>query len=227
MFLARSIFLLLTGLTACTAGVLAYDDPVNLYGEQIRFEIRRQGKPVGSHVVSFERTGDAIRSRSAVHIAVDFLFFTAFRYRYESEALWRQGRFERFDVDIKDNGKSLRLTATHDGERTVISGTAGALTVPTSLHATEHWNAGILTQRQVLNTLTGKINNVVIRPGLTELVETERGPVAATVYHYSGDLVIDVWYDEKGRWVKMRFKGRDGSLIDYICRQCQGPEKVS
>lgn len=227
MFLARRVFLLLAALVVCATGVLAHDDPVNLYGEQIRFEIRRQGKPVGSHVVSFERTGDAIRSRSEVNIAVDFLFFTAFRYRYEAHALWRQGRFERIDVDIDDDGKSLRLTAVQDGERTLVSGTTGDLTVTTPLHATEHWNAGILTQRQVFNTLTGKVNNVVIQPGQTEWVETERGPVAATIYRYSGDLAIDVWYDEKRRWVKMRFKGRDGSQIEYVCRQCQGPEKMS
>ena len=227
MFLACRIFLILAGLNVCTPSVRAQDNPLNLYGEQIRFEIRRQGKPVGSHVVSFERAGGAIRSRSAVHLAVDFLYFTAFRYRFESHALWREGLFERIDVDIDDNGKKLRLAAIYDGERTSVSGTAGALTVPAPLQATEHWNAEILTQHQVFNTLTGKINNVAIRPGHTEWVETERGPVAATVYHYSGDLVIDVWYDERGRWVKMRFKGRDGSLIDYICRQCQGPEKAS
>ena len=54
------------------------------------------------------------------------------------------------------------------------------------------------------------------------MVATERGPVMATRYAYSGELQTEVWYDECGRWVKMRFAGRDGSIIDYVCRQCQG-----
>ena len=44
----------------------------------------------------------------------------------------------------------------------------------------------------------------------------------ATRYAYTGDLDNEVWYDDVGRWVKMRFKGRDGSTIDYVCRRCQG-----
>jgi len=54
-------------------------------------------------------------------------------------------------------------------------------------------------------------------------VETERGDVFATHYVYSGELDTEVWYDDEGRWVKMRFKGRDGSTIEYVCRRCQGP----
>ena len=47
--------------------------------------------------------------------------------------------------------------------------------------------------------------------------------MAATRYAYSGDLKADVWYDDAGRWVKLRFRGRDGSVIEYVCRRCQGP----
>jgi hypothetical protein len=39
-------------------------------------------------------------------------------------------------------------------------------------------------------------------------------------YRYSGELELDAWYSEAGRWLGMRFKGRDGSTIEYFCRNC-------
>jgi geranylgeranyl diphosphate synthase type II len=65
------------------------------------------------------------------------------------------------------------------------------------------------------------------RYGAREYVATERGQVPATYYRYTGDLLAELWYDDDGRWVKMRFKGRDGSMIEYVCRRCQGPDAVS
>ena len=37
---------------------------------------------------------------------------------------------------------------------------------------------------------------------------------------YQGHLHLDAWYDISGRWMGMRFKGRDGSTIEYRCRNC-------
>ena len=54
------------------------------------------------------------------------------------------------------------------------------------------------------------------------MVATERGGIPATHHAYTGDLSTEVWYDDAGRWVKMRFEAQDGSTIDYVCRRCQG-----
>ena len=55
-----------------------------------------------------------------------------------------------------------------------------------------------------------------------EPIMTERGEVMATKYLFSGELENTVWYDGAGRWVKMKFEGRDGIPITYNCRRCQG-----
>ena len=48
------------------------------------------------------------------------------------------------------------------------------------------------------------------------------GPMARQGY----DLQL-TWYDEEGRWVKLRCRAKDGSMIDYICRQCQAPTTIT
>ena len=60
-----------------------------------------------------------------------------------------------------------------------------------------------------------------------EPIPTERGDVVASRYSYTGDLAdTEVWYDDVGRWVKLRFLGRDGTPIEYACRRCQGGDKA-
>ena len=45
--------------------------------------------------------------------------------------------------------------------------------------------------------------------------------IDATLYRYTGDLDTEVWYDDEGRWVRMRFKAKDGSVITYQCEVCR------
>ena len=88
---------------------------------------------------------------------------------------------------------------------------------------TNHWNNTVLGHVRVLNTLTGNVNKVKLVPKGQEMIFTERGDVSANRYAYTGDLEdTEVWYDELGRWVKLRFLGRDGTPVEYVCQKCLG-----
>lgn len=223
----RAASLALSLLIAAGVGcdsAFALPDPTALYGHKIVFDVERKGAVIGRHTVHFERTDAGLTSRSEVEMAVNLLFFRAFHYRYRADAHWRGGTLHFLAVDIDDNGRRSQLRARGEGDRLVISAGAGAFDAEPGLYPTEHWDAGILSRERLLNTLTGKINRVDIQRAGHEFVETERGPIAATRYHYTGDFAAEVWYDDAGRWVKLRFKGRDGSTITYRCRLCQGGE---
>ena len=194
-------------------------DPVALYGDEIRFDVLRNGVDAGFHTVRFAKAEDGLRVAATFQLEVQFLFFTAFRYVYRSEALWRDGGLARLDVAIDDGGTARSLHAVAKGGRLFVTAPDAAFDTDAGLLPTNHWNAGVLTQDRVLNTLTGRVNQVRIEPQGDDAVSTEQG----TRFRYTGDLDTEVWYDNHGRWVKMRFTGRDGSTIDYVCRRCQGP----
>jgi len=198
-------------------------DPRALYGSGIDFDVYRKGKQVGRHEVRFTQTDDRLEVESRFEIAIDFLFFTAYRYVYRSSASWQAGELASLLAEVNDNGNLFSLTARRDGNRMALDRSGERDLVSAPLLPTNHWNAGVLGQTRVLNTLTGRVNNVRIVPKDREQVSTERGPVTATRYLYTGELSTEVWYDDAGRWVKMRFEGTDGSTIDYVCRRCQGP----
>ena len=198
------------------------NDPLSLYGEEIHFDVYREGKKVGFHRVRFSGGGRDVAVHSDFRLQIDVLFLTVFRYAYLSEGRWRQGRLDRLNVTLDDDGKRSAIDAVRVGDRLKVEYDGGTYTAALPIFPTNHWNAGVLAQDRVLNTLTGRLNNVRIEPAGRETVATERGDIVATRFVYSGDLATEVWYDDIGRWVKMRFNGRDGSPIEYACRRCQG-----
>jgi hypothetical protein len=197
-------------------------DPFALYGSEIRFDVLRNGKAAGFHEVRFGKDRHDILVESTFELEIDVLFFTAFRYVYRSEARWTEAGLESLRAEVDDDGRPFSFAAVREGERIRITTGEGNALAEAPLFPTNHWNAGVLDQRRVLNTVTGRVNDVRIEARGREPVETEAGTVMAVRYAYTGDLENEVWYDDAGRWVKMRFKGRDGSTIEYVCRRCQG-----
>ncbi len=199
-------------------------DPLALYGPKIEFDVFRKGARVGFHRVRFERVGNELRVTNTFQVEVGLLFVTAYRYVYQSDSLWRDGRLVHLRATVDDNGKRSLVEASHDGIAMTVRADDASAAFHGSLYPTNHWNSAVLGQTRVLNTLHGRINEVRIIPEAREAVPTERGPIMATRYAYTGELDATVWYDDAGRWVKLRFAGRDGSLIEYACRRCQGAD---
>jgi len=219
------VILMIPGTTLAQTSIPSVDgfkNPIRLYGPEMQFDIIRSGSKIGNHTVRFTQQGDDIVVDSSSRMKIDILFFTAFQYQYDSRAIWRNGVLKSLNVNVDDDGTLFSMTANQQDQRLHIASGSEKYEARLPVYPTNHWNSEVLNQSQVLNTLTGRINNVTIRNMGKEDVMTEGGIIQATRYSYSGDLTNDVWYDAKGRWVKLRFEGRDGSLIEYVCRRCLG-----
>ena len=51
-----------------------------------------------------------------------------------------------------------------------------------------------------------------------EPVKGPGGPVPAKHYAITGDLQRELWFDSHGTLLKVRFKGQDGSDIQYVLK---------
>lgn len=198
----------------------AAPDPFVLYGDAIAFEVLRDGDPVGMHHVRFTRDGEILRTRTRFDVQVDVLFFTAYRYVYTSEATWRYGCLLSLTSTVDDNGEKLELSVARESGKLVIDGPDGRTETPAATLPTEHWNARVVKDRAVINTITGRVNAVFLKSLGVDRIDTRDGVVDAHHFAYSGELSNEVWYDEEGRWVKMRFSAKDGSTIEYVCLRC-------
>lgn len=156
------IFSLLFALASPTA--FASNDPIQLYGDEIAFDVYRAGARVGEHRVTFARNADGLEVISTFRLAIDILFIRAYAFDYRSQSEWRDGQLMLISADIDDNGERFRFEATRENNAMTVRNSDGERVMPAPIFPTNHWNAAVRTERQVLNTLTGRLNRVAIVP---------------------------------------------------------------
>jgi hypothetical protein len=197
-------------------------NPFELYGRDIIFDVYREADKVGSHIVRFEGELDNLTVISEFNLSIDILFINAYKFRYRSKANWQKGLLNKLSVEVNDDGDKFSFDANKRLDKLLISNMKNSFEAFSPVYPTNHWNAGVLNQKQVLNTLTGELNQVEIIKKGNEVIDATQGKIKAVKYVYTGDLQTEVWYDKKNRWVGMQFIGSDGSVIKYVCQKCLG-----
>ncbi len=197
-------------------------DPIQLYGPEIVFDVYRKGERVGRHHVKFDQDGDTVVAESRFDVKIKVLSLTVYEYLYTSRERWKNGQLVSLQARTDDDGDVTKVNATRTGYALMVDNGIDSQIVSADTYPTTHWNAGVLGATRVINTITGNINDVTIENRGTVTVQTGDIERQATHYAYQGDLTTEVWYDDDGRWVKMRFPGSDGTMIEYRCVRC-GP----
>ncbi|MDP2699465.1 DUF6134 family protein [Thalassospira sp.] len=195
-------------------------DPIARYGDQLRFEIRRGDLPVGQHVVTFNQGRDGVQVVAESRIDISFLGLNVYQFRYRSESIWQGDDMASLAVTVDDDGDQTSLNARRKAGKLIVENTDGTETLPGDIFPTDHWHCGVLDSTQVLNTITGRANDVTITRIGTDPLPTPDGPLSAAHYAYRGQLETNAWYDDAGRWAGLRFVARDGSEITYRCLTC-------
>lgn len=202
------------------------NDPFRLYGSEIRFDVERDGDVVGRYIINFTRTNQGVLADARVDVDVKLLFMPVYTLRYHARELWSGGELQSVEAFTNDDGDLVHVQATRDSQGLQVRTDEGAYETPAVLPIS-HWNAALLEGGPLLNGMTGKVDKIQVFDQGLDTVSTRNGSLRARHYLYSGDLHGEIWYDEDGRWVKLRFRANDGSMIDYICRRCRAPATLT
>jgi hypothetical protein len=227
-WLALSIALLGTGPAAFAA-----DNP---YPPVVTFAVYRNGENVGRHVLTFEQKGASQVVTIDADLAVRAMGVVAYRYVHHANEVWTGDQLQSMQATTDDNGRRYTVSAQRVGanlkvEHTTSGPVATAAydgfqapdisreSLPAGMMPTSQWNFRQVKQSALLNTQYGVPSRVTVAPGARETVRTSKGNVEATRYSYSGDLRMEQWFDDRGRWVKGIFVAFDGSTIEYILQE--------
>ena len=220
-------------LALCSAaGIAAADspppavDPFRLYGKEIAFDVERDGDVVGRYTINFTRTDEGVLAEARVDVDVSLLFVPVYSLSYHARELWSGGELQSIEAFTDDDGDLVHLQATRNSGGLQVQTNNGAYDTPAVLPIS-HWNAALLEGGPLLNGMTGEVDDVLVFDQGLDTVSTRNGSLRARHYLYSGDLNGEIWYDEDGRWVKLRFRAKDGSMIDYVCRKCRAPTTIT
>lgn len=170
------------------------------------FRVDMGGSPIGEHSVRFEQRGDELHAFVDIKFDVGLAFITLYEYEHSNHEVWRDGRLISIDTRTNDDGEAYTVKgeATADGFRVV--GSEGELLLPADILPSSYWNPSTLSAATLLDTQKGRILDARFAAlGADRVTPQAGGSVDACRFRMTGDLDLDVWYDDQGRWVKMAF----------------------
>ncbi|MDD7805526.1 MAG: DUF6134 family protein [Endozoicomonas sp. (ex Botrylloides leachii)] len=209
-------------LTLLSSQVLAKDWD-QLYGTEITFDVYRNDHYVGSSVTKFERQQKGWLIKSVMNLKVPILFLLSYKYFYQSNEYWRNDLLQQLDVEEDRNGEIKKINVRTNEESSLLKGQTplGKVEIKLPILTSNHYNSDVINSDRLLNTLTGAENQYTLVFKGKEKIATNKGVIEANRYRYNGDLKdTEVWYSQSGHWVKLWFKGDDGSNIELRCVYC-------
>jgi len=183
------------------------------------FTVLREGEDVGTYQIHFQRNGDALDVDVKTRIAVKIAFITVFRYEHDAHEVWRGDKLVSMETKTNDDGEDHSLVATANGNGELkIVGDGKELTAKGSMIPASLWNATFLETKELLNSQVGTALAIDVAFKGEEPITVKGKSIRAKHYSMTGALERELWYDSDWVLVKMAFKGRDGSDIQYVLR---------
>ncbi len=185
-------------------------------GGILDFTVLRNGSEVGRHEMLFRSEVDGLKIDIRTNVAVKVAFITAYRFEHEGHEVWQGAHLARLWSKTNDDGTKHVLDVTAGGDSLVVMADGkepekSTASIPASL-----WNERIVQQKSILNTLDGSRMTIQVADLGTEAVLVKGANIPARHYAITGDLQREVWYDAQNVLVKVRFKAKDGSDIEYL-----------
>ena len=131
--------------------------------EVLRFQVYLDDKPIGEHSFRIAEGGDTTRVSSRAAFDVDFLFINAYRYRHNSNEVFRDGCLAEIDASTDDNGKRFQVEGSTVGDAFRIERKDGTEQAPGCVKTFAYWDQSFLEQRRLLNPQTGDLEDVRVQ----------------------------------------------------------------
>lgn len=188
-------------------------------GGLLDFAVMRDGKQVGTHVLTFRQSDDRLDVTIKTRIAVKLAFITVFRFDHDGEEVWRDGKLVRMETRTNDDGTAHTLQVSPDrtGKLRVVGDGKEMLAEPDSVPASL-WNPVFIGTNALMDSLVGKPLDIAVADAGEDTVTVKGQPVAAHHYSMTGELARELWYDASGTLVRMTLTAKDGSDVQYVLR---------
>ena len=170
--------LLLTGLAIAAPGAAGDSTEAGEWN----FEATLDGKPIGTHRFKVSGTPQAREVRSDAAFVVRLLGIPVYRYKHHAEERWQGDCLRGLRSQTDDDGQAARVDQSFDSE---------------CLMAFAYWNPRMVTQRQLVDPQTGRVEPVSIEP-LPDAQIMSRGDVSTrnmmgTTAYMAGNRMFAFW----------------------------------
>lgn len=199
------------GRRAAGALLLALPGAAVALSGPLRFRVLREGRPIGTHRVTFADQPEGMLALTEVDIAVRFAGISVFRLTHRFEEVWAGERLLRVASRLERNGRVSELTGRAETGGIALSGGGGSFRLPATAAPLTWWDARRIAGAPLFDNETG-------RP-LRLTWTRSPGPGGGTRWRCR-DLDDDAQdseggYAADGAWLDWRTRAEDGSSVTY------------
>ncbi len=203
----------LSAFVQSTPSALAADTP-----QALSFTVLRDGQVVGSHVLKFQEQVDGVGVSIDTNVVVKMAMIPVYRFEHHGQEIWRQGHLVSLKSTTNDDGTHHSLTVAANAMGLDVSGDGNHGMMPAPTLPASLWNQSTISQGTLLNTLDGRAMHVSFADLGQDNVSVHGQTQPAHHFAMTGDLARELWYDDSGTLVQVRFKAKDDSDIRYVLK---------
>lgn len=184
--------------------------------EPLSFTVLRNGEPVGTHVLRFQPQADGLNVAIDTKVVVKMAMIPVYRFEHHGQETWQGDHLVALNSATNDDGTHHTVTVAAGSAGLDVTGDGAAAHLAAPLLPASLWNRDTAAQSALLNTLDGHMMAVHITDLGGDRVTVHGQPRPAHHYAMAGDLARELWYDDSGTLVQVRFKAKDDSDIRYV-----------
>ena len=183
-------------------------------GGILKFQVDWDGS--GESLVRFRETEEGLLIQIYTSLTFGLGPIKLFRYTLRTDELWRDGKLQRLESAVDENGTQYEVRGKRTDEGFVYEGSKAPAIMPEGTRPTTYWRRDFVEASTLLDTQKGQIMDVGITEIGVEEVKSMGQMRKAVHYSVRGDLDIDIWYDqETDEWSKLAFTV-DGRDFEYL-----------
>jgi hypothetical protein len=190
--------------------------------ETTRFVIMRNGDQIGKSTIEIDRAGDDVTVSTATDLAVNVLFFTAYRFKQMTTEQWNNGHLVNLNATTDNNGTRHKVAVRSTGDQLLLTANGKTSRLDSDIVPSTLWNPEFLRHSVVLDVQDGKVMHVSVVDNGVDTLDLGGNEVEAHHYTIKARYSQSVWYDNQGRLVRVRVIGPDGSIILYTPTNSDG-----
>jgi len=187
------------------------------------FEIFLNDKKIGFHKLFFQNIGNKIVVNTEIQMIVKLVgIIPVLKYFHKGNEIWIDNHFVEAKTSTKKNRRKFKFTAKRKESKIEIKSRKKVFLVNGDSLFTSYWNQNWLKKKVLFDTQHGKKRFISVEKKDFEKIKTSNSTIFAQRYKVTGTqdkpngkkIDYDIWYDDKGRWVKIKFFAKK-SLIEY------------
>ena len=182
---------------------------------RIKFDIYRNDKHIGTHIFSFEKSGEEISVKSVIKFQIKKFGIVIYKYYAEGIEVYRDGKLVKFNSNTDQNKKEKYVNITTRDNEYVIDGSSYKGKAPTDFLIGTWWNHEIINAEAQISAVSGRIIEQKVKFLGKEKIKIGKKNYNTLHFNFSSTdkklgknkkLNTDVWYDEKTlNWIKASF----------------------